>query len=163
MLMEQLPQSRSCFVCGARNPVGLQLRFETDGAIARTTFVPKPEHGGFQSVVHGGILATVLDEVMVWAIGVRTGQFAYCAELTVRYLAPARPGEALIATAELIENKRGRLFIVKSELRNPQNQAVAAGSGKYMPVRDIDYELLTGDFEGSPEQLKRLFPGPTRR
>src|SRR5690349_81677 len=107
--MTELPHSKSCFVCGARNIHGLKLRFETDGRIVRARFVPQPEHAGFIDVVHGGILATVLDEIMVWGCAVQTRHFSYCAEMTVRYISPSRPGEALIAEGEMIENKKGRL------------------------------------------------------
>ena len=69
--MKPLPHTYSCFVCGESNAAGLKLRFETDGRIVRTRFHPRPEHAGFKGVVHGGIIATVLDEVMVWACAVQ--------------------------------------------------------------------------------------------
>ena len=74
--MHELPHTRSCFVCGESNPLGLQLRFHADGDEVRTRFVPRPEHIGFKGVVHGGLLATLLDEIMVWACAVRTKRFA---------------------------------------------------------------------------------------
>jgi hypothetical protein len=79
MSMRALPHTHSCFVCGERNVHGLQLRFETDGTLVKTKFTPGEEHIGFQNVTHGGILATVLDEIMVWACAVATRRFAYCA------------------------------------------------------------------------------------
>ena len=69
--MLKLPHTRSCFVCGLNNPLGLKLDFETDGRIVRAHFAPRPEHVGFRETVHGGLIATVLDEAMVWVIGVR--------------------------------------------------------------------------------------------
>src|ERR1043165_7802872 len=99
--MQTLPHTRSCFVCGESNPVGLNLRFETDGRLVTARFTPRPEHIGFKQVIHGGLIATVLDEIMVWVCAVRTKRFAYCAELNVRFVSPARPGEPVIATAAL--------------------------------------------------------------
>src|SRR5689334_4462872 len=106
--MKVLPHTHSCFVCGDSNAIGLKLHFETDGHIVRTHFTPRPEHVGFSQVVHGGILATLLDEIMVWACGVQTKRFAYCAELTVRFLQPLQPGQEVIATGELITNRRDK-------------------------------------------------------
>lgn len=157
--MEQLPFSRSCFVCGAHNPIGLQLRFETDGKIVRTRWVPRKEYSGFQTVIHGGVVATLLDEIMVWACGVITGKFTYCAELNVRYNLPVRPEQPVIATAQLAENKR-RLFLASGEVRDEQGQLLASGTGKYIPIKDMDYRALVSDFDAPPEQLKKLFPGP---
>ena len=97
--MLKLPHTKSCFVCGLNNPLGLKLDFETDGRIVRTRFVPRPEHIGFKATVHGGLISTVLDEAMVWVIGVRTKRFSYCAELNVRFVQPARPNEELLVIA----------------------------------------------------------------
>ena len=156
--MDRLPHSKSCFVCGSRNPIGLDLRFETDGQIVQSRFTPQPEHNGFIDVTHGGLLATILDEVMVWACAIRTGKFSYSAEMIVRYLAPARTNEDIIATAELVENKRDKLFLVKGELKRQEGTTVANSTGKYIPIRDLDYQRLIADFEGTPEQLERFLP-----
>jgi len=51
----------ACFGCGDDNPIGLHLRFEADGDGVRTSFVPSSAHQGFDRVVHGGIISTVLD------------------------------------------------------------------------------------------------------
>lgn len=153
--METLPNSKSCFVCGLRNSSGLQLRFETDGVRVRTRFVPRPEHAGFVGVVHGGILATVLDEIMVWACAVQTRAFGYCAEMSVRFRSPARPGRKLEASAQLIENKRGRLYLAEAEIRADANILVATATGKYMPIPDFKFETFAADFEGTPETLQK--------
>ena len=146
--MQTLPHTKSCFVCGEANPLGLQLRFETDGRIVRAQFTPRIEHNGFKQTVHGGILATLLDEIMVWACAVQTKRFAYCAELTVRFQNPARPGETLTAVGELIGNRRNKLFEAKGELRQPQGRIVASATGKYLPVPDSARAELLADVVG---------------
>ena len=137
----------------------MNLRFKTDGRVVQARFSPRPEHNGFINVVHGGLLATVLDEVMVWACAVRTHQFSYCAEMNVRYLSPARPAEEILAEAELVENKRDRLFLAKGELRGADGRILTTSTGKYMPVRGLDLAAWAEDFEGTSEQLRELF-GP---
>src|SRR5262245_47690845 len=115
--MQKLPHTKSCFACGEANPLGLKMLFETDGQVVRAEFTPRPEHAGFKQTVHGGVLATVLDEVMAWACAVRTKRWAYSAELTVRYREPARPGGKTIATGEVVEDRRGKIFETRAELR----------------------------------------------
>ncbi|MBI4327706.1 MAG: PaaI family thioesterase [Chloroflexi bacterium] len=151
--MQPLPTTKSCFVCGSANPIGLQLHFETDGAVVRTRFVPRPEHAGFKRTVHGGIISTILDEVMVWACGVRTQRFAYCAELTVRFLHPARPGQSLLATGELVTNRRNRLFEAQGELRNQADLVLATAKGKYLPLKDQEMKEAMTDFDGDVSGL----------
>ncbi len=61
---EWQPTSRSCFLCGRENPVGLKVRWQNEreaGEIRGTVTVP--EHfNGYPGVVHGGIVAALLDE-----------------------------------------------------------------------------------------------------
>jgi putative Holliday junction resolvase len=139
--MRELPHTHSCFVCGESNAVGLKLRFTTDGRVVHTRFRLRAEHIGFRGVVHGGILATVLDEIMVWACAVPTGQFAFCAELNVRFLNPVRPDDEIIATGELLANRKNRIFEAKGVLANSAGRPFAEATGKYLPIAKGD---LTG-------------------
>ena len=151
--MRELPHTKSCFVCGEANTIGLRQRFETDGRVVRARFTPRVEHAGFQGVAHGGILATLLDEIMVWACAVQAQRFAFCAEMTVRYQRPAKTGEELGAEAELVTDRRGRVFEARAELRNPAGEVVASATGKYMPVRDADLAELQRDMVGDADWL----------
>lgn len=151
--MHPLPHTHSCFVCGDANPFGLKLRFETDGRIVQTRFVPRTEHIGFKGVVHGGLIATVLDEIMVWACAVTTRKFAYCAELTVRYRHPLAPGEEIIATGELVANRKDRIYEAKAVARNVANTTLAEATGKYRPVKAPDLAGMAGDFVGNTNWL----------
>jgi len=151
--MRELPHTHSCFVCGESNAVGLKLRFETDGHIVRTRFRPQPGHVGFRGVVHGGLVATVLDEIMVWACAVRTRHFAYCADLQVRFLKPVRPGESVIVQGELAANRKGRIYEARADLRAESGETLAEASGKYLPIRSGEAAEMTGDFVGDPGRV----------
>jgi uncharacterized protein (TIGR00369 family) len=146
--MQELPHTRSCFVCGEVNPLGLRLRFHTDGRIVRTEFTPSPEHSGFKQVVHGGIIATILDEIMVWACAVATRQFGFCAEMALRFQSPLRPGQTAVAIAELVANRRNRVFEAKAELRDSTGTLLASATGKYLPIRAADLAELAADMVG---------------
>jgi len=137
----------------------MKLRFSTDGKIVETRFTPQPVHSGFINVTHGGLLATLLDEIMVWACGVASQHFSYCAEMTVRYHLPGRPNREIKARGELVENKRNRLLLAKGELTGPDGELLATSTGKYIPVKDVSFASLLEDFEGSPEELKAIFGG----
>jgi uncharacterized protein (TIGR00369 family) len=151
--MKTLPHTYSCFVCGESNPAGLKLRFETDGRTVQAGFRPRSEHVGFKQTVHGGLIATLLDEVMVWACAVQTRRFAFCAELNVRYLAPARPDEDLVATGELTSNRHGKLFEAKAELKNQTGSVLARATGKYLPIKTADAAQLATDFVDDPSWI----------
>jgi len=151
--MLKLPHTKSCFVCGLNNPIGLKLDLETDGQIVRARFTLRREHVGFRETIHGGLISTVLDEAMVWAVGVRTKRFAYCAELNVRFLQPARPLEEFVLVAELVDNRRNKLFQAKAELQSVQGAIHATATGKYLPIKEDKLTELLSDFAESTENL----------
>ena len=151
--MKELPHTHSCFVCGESNPLGLKLRFETDGRIVRARFLPRPEHVGFKNVVHGGLIATVLDEIMVWACAVQTRQFAFCAELNVRFLNPLPPGVEVIVTGELTANRKNRIFEAKAAACSATGTTLAEATGKFLPLNAADVTQMAADFVGDPSWI----------
>jgi acyl-coenzyme A thioesterase PaaI-like protein len=158
--MKVLPHTHSCFVCGESNPIGLKLRFETDGRIVQTHFVPRPEHIGFKQTVHGGLIATVLDEIMVWACAVQTKRFAFCAELNLRFINPLRPNHPVLASAELVANRRGKIFEARAELRDRSGLVIATGTGKYLPLKEAAAAEMASDFVGNPAWVFELERNP---
>jgi hypothetical protein len=53
-----------CFVCGPENNLGLKLVFRLEGDVCRSEFTPSDMHCGYDGVTHGGIIFSVLDDVM---------------------------------------------------------------------------------------------------
>jgi len=85
--IQRQPNSKLCFVCGLSNAFGLQLRFDITAPGEVTSLFTVPErYQGFPGVVHGGIVAAMLDEVCARAhIGIDPPRFMYTARLEVRY------------------------------------------------------------------------------
>jgi uncharacterized protein (TIGR00369 family) len=160
--MRELPHTHSCFVCGESNAVGLKLRFTTDGRVVQTRFRLRPTHIGFRGVVHGGILTTVMDEIMVWACAVPTRRFAFCAELTVRFLNPVRPDDEILATGELLTNRKNRIFEARAVLANPAGQPFAEATGKYLPIPKSDLTGMMTDLIGDTSWLRDGADSPAR-
>src|ERR1051325_11488323 len=113
----ELPHTAGCLVCGRQNPKGMHLHLlvEEQSGQVRCEFVPGPHLIGFEGVIHGGVLATVLDEAMVWAATWRGKRFCLCGELTVRYRQPAEVGRALLITAQ-VESSRSKIIQTVGEV-----------------------------------------------
>ncbi len=82
------PNSRMCFICGFENPVGLKLRiYETEPGIIETTYTAPEHFQGYPGVLHGGIVATILDEISGRAhMGPADNpRFMFTAKLEVKY------------------------------------------------------------------------------
>ena len=129
------------------------MRFETDGRTVHARFLPQPDHIGFRGVVHGGILSTVLDEIMVWACAVRTRRFAYCAELNVRFINAVAPGIEIRVTGELVANRKNRLFEARGSLVDGAGKVLADAAGKYLPLKPDESSGMLGDLIGDTAWL----------
>lgn len=132
------------------------MSLATDRRIVETRFRFRREWCGFPGTVHGGLVATALDEVMVWAVGVLTGHLTYCGEMTVRYQRPTRPEVEVLACGELVSNKRDRLFLARASLLDLDGQLLAESSGKYLPVPAELRPTMLADFVNDPTAV---FPG----
>lgn len=131
--MSTVKDDRWCFACGPENPHGLHLAgFHDEGPDHVVRFMPQREHQGWQEITHGGIVATLLDEVMTRLLYAR-GQEAMTAELTVRYHRPLPIGESVEVRAREVE-RRGRLVRLAGEVRTGSGVLVASGQGKLMLV-----------------------------
>ena len=89
--LRQLPtriDGNKCFVCGPENPHGLHMTFYTD-AEAVYSWIQLPDHFcGWENIVHGGVLATIMDETMGWATLVLTKRFAMTKETRLSFHKP---------------------------------------------------------------------------
>jgi uncharacterized protein (TIGR00369 family) len=123
-----------CFGCGPDNPAGLRLTFEAgpDGTVRSTCAIPE-RFQGYHGVVHGGILATLLDEVMAHAV-LRTGQGnAATAQLEIRYRQPARVGETLRLEAG-VARISGRRIHAEGRICGEDGSVRAEGEALFLRV-----------------------------
>jgi len=116
--------ARKCFVCGPDNRAGLQLKFRLDGDVCRAEFTPAPDYAGFDGVTHGGILFSVLDDVMANWLWLQ-GEAAYTAKCEVRYREAVAIGTPLSLEGRLV-NRKGRLAIMESVARRASDGKVMA-------------------------------------
>jgi acyl-coenzyme A thioesterase PaaI-like protein len=158
----ELPHSANCLVCGRSNPHGLKLRLRvaTDSGMVSTEFTPGPQHVGFEGMVHGGLLATVLDEAMTWAATWKNKRFCYCGELTTRFRSSLRPGQTLRVEA-LVEFSRPKLVEVAGKIFDHTGRLAATSSGKYVPTSLDEHLSYMDTFLEHPasDEASRLLRG----
>ena len=166
----ELPHTAGCLVCGRQNPHGLRLSLDVDessGAV-RVDFTPRPEHIGFEGIVHGGVLATVLDEAMVWAATWAGRRFCVAAELSIRFRKSAGVGvplrtEAKVDSAASKRPGRPRLIYAEGVIVNETGATVAEATGKYMAVsperhRDVVATLVDEAATAEAARVLRATP-----
>ena len=133
-MTDEFRDDRVCFVCGEKNPAGLKLRIRTDAELGESTadVTFRDDFQGWTKVVHGGLLATVLDEALIYAAGAK-GLKCVTGEMTVRFLKPASTGVAYTLKGRFVEDK-GRIVLAESFLLDGQGQEVARASGKLFKI-----------------------------
>lgn len=128
--MKDFNDDQHCFVCGKKNQIGLKLEFKENSQskeIEADVIFP-PHLQGWQNTVHGGLLATVLDETMIKAAAM-AGSKCVTAEITVKYKKPAITGTTYLACGRTLE-VRGRIVTAESRISDATGQIYAQASGK---------------------------------
>lgn len=132
--MTKQPGSKMCFVCGSDNPIGLHLEFQMDDEQVWTEFTAGQQHQGYPGIVHGGIVATLLDETMgrasylrkLWMVTIKM-------ELTYRKPVPLdQPLKVVARISEL----RGSRMKTSGEIILPDGTVAVQAAGLYLRVPD---------------------------
>jgi len=127
-----LEDNNMCYACGKKNKKGLHLEFtlfEHEKRI-ETTFLPSVFHQGWEGVVHGGIIATVMDEAMA-KLAHLLGYHALTAHLDVRFKNMARTREPLTVKAEVTKLSK-KLIFTKAVANGGDGKVVAEARAKLM-------------------------------
>jgi uncharacterized protein (TIGR00369 family) len=138
--MKAIPNSPYCFVCGDKNNKGLNVRFYSSDRKAKAEYTPKREFQGYRDILHGGIISTLLDEVMIQAI-IAQGILTFTTQIEVKFKKPARIGEKLLLEGEIIEDK-GKIIVTKGEMAKEDGTIVAVATGKFFKATGEMKRLL---------------------
>lgn len=124
-------ESNGCFVCGQGNPIGLKLTFRMDGDVCRSEFTSRDEHAGYRGVTHGGIVFSLLDDVManwLWLQGIQ----CMTAKAEIRYRDELPVGVPVRLEGRCV-NRRGRLAQMEGRvIRQDDDVVVAEATASFM-------------------------------
>jgi len=134
--MEKVSDDNRCFACGKDNPIGLGLDFTVEGdyTVSRLNF--NRNFAGWKNMVHGGILSTVLDEVMVKAAA-ENGFICVTAELNVRYKKPCRTEKEYVLKGKVTEVNK-RLIFAEAGILDVSGKLLVSGQGKLFLIDTVE-------------------------
>jgi uncharacterized protein (TIGR00369 family) len=120
----------NCFGCSPGNPVGLQLSFRRarQGCIA-SCIVPD-RLCGFDGLVHGGIIATLLDEAAAWAVIAHLGKLGLTREMKTRYLKPVPTNTEVLVKGSIV-NHDNHNAVAMSSVHAPDGALLAEGESSW--------------------------------
>jgi acyl-coenzyme A thioesterase PaaI-like protein len=124
-------EANRCFVCGPGNARGLNVRFRIEDGICRAECTPGPEHIGYEGVTHGGIVFSLLDDVMANWLWLQ-GHKCFTARADIRYRA-ALPAETAVRVEGRLVKRKGRLAQMAGALwRVDTGELIAEATGSFM-------------------------------
>lgn len=129
--------SKMCFICGMDNPIGLKAQFYNmeDGSVM-TPFVFRKEHQSFPERVHGGLAATMIDELglrAMWAKDQSEESFGVTMSLSVKYRKPVPYDEELFARGIVVKGTPKFVTIV-SEIYDRAGDLLVNGEAVYIKL-----------------------------
>lgn len=102
-----------CFACCPSNPFGLKMEFFEDGEDIVCFWEPRPEYQSWINTLHGGIQATLLDEIGGWVVNRKLQKAGMTTSLAMKYRKPVPIGEGVVLElrARIKEMKKSFAFI----------------------------------------------------
>lgn len=139
---------QGCFACGMRNDMGLKLVFRQEGDEIVTEYTPGTHFQGFPGVLHGGIVATLLDEALS-RTATAEGRWMMTGKLEIRFRSAAHVGRRLRVSARALAS-RARMLQAVAEVRlaDEPGTIIATAEGTFLPL-PLEYQRQA--IEGHPE------------
>lgn len=151
-----------CFACGSKNPFGLHMQFHSNGAIVRSELLIPNHMCGWGDLVHGGIISTLLDEIMSWSAIHLLHKLILTRTIQVEFIRPVAPLTHLRVEGWIDKKVKNTEAIVKGALydENDQECATSVGhfallSAKMMRRMKIMDEATVAQFEQRYENYEK--------
>jgi acyl-coenzyme A thioesterase PaaI-like protein len=153
--------SKMCFVCGVDNPIGLHLDFWMDGEQVWTEFTPGQQHQGYPGVLHGGLIAALLDETMGRAAYLKN-LWMVTAKMELSYRKPVPLEQPLTITAH-IDELHGSRMTVTGQLLLPGGIVAVEGHGLYLRLPEERLAGFLDALAGQGVDVSSYMAGPANR
>ena len=140
MAGQQVERYPLCFGCGTENPIGLRLDMRLEDGQLTAEFFPREEHQGWPGVIHGGVVAALLYEVLE-NLSYYLGLFTMTRSMETRYRRPAAPGNKIVARSRLVD-RSGRILNVSATLTGEEGELLAEGTATLVVLSQAQKERL---------------------
>ncbi len=146
---KNLPKSEGyrCFACGTNNPLGLGMSFYSLGKTVCSDITLSDHHVGWENLAHGGIISTILDEIIGWTVIAFKRIFFVTRNIQVHYLRPVEVNTPLTAVGEIQADfapkgcsTKGTLFDARGKKLAEGHAEMAYLSGKRLPLLPEQYK-----------------------
>ncbi len=131
--LEKVPNTgaHACFGCSPNNPHGLRMEFHSDGD-AVYSLLSIPSHlCGWGDIAHGGVVSTIMDEIMSWSSMFLLRRYILTRSITVDFLKPVRTGRRITAVGRVRERTSERAAVMEGLVYDEAGDLCARSSGTF--------------------------------
>jgi len=150
------PQGYNCFACGTANPIGLNLQFYNLGNEVCSEITLGKNHEGWENMAHGGIVSTLLDEVMSWTIMYFKKIFLVTRKMDIKYIRPVLIGTPLTVKGKVLDDSEPPKIKARAEIRDSEGHLLVRSSAEFV---ELPVEKLSLVPESLKEEMVALFQG----
>lgn len=147
--------AQTCFGCGQNNSIGLHMHFFTDDTRLYSRVTVPASMAGWDTTVHGGIISTMLDEIMGWSVIHLLGKIGVTKTMTVTFIKPIGVEEELTVIGSIQQVQTERLVLVSGEIYNTGMVLCAKAAGEFASMTP-QAALRLGVM--SPAYMERFLP-----
>lgn len=147
-------QGHGCFACGTENPIGLNLKFYKKGDAVCTYITLDKVYEGWEGIVHGGIVSTLLDEVMSWSVMYEKRVFLVTRTMQVKYIKPIMIRTPLSVTGRMVDNLSYPRMRAEAEIRDIEERLLVKGSGEFVAMPEEKFSSIPENYK---KQMVLLF------
>ena len=143
-IIEGIPklEDSNCFACGTANPIGLNLSFYRQGDWVCSDITLEKNYEGWENMAHGGIVSTLLDEVMAWAVIYFKKIFFVTRSLKIKYIRPVPLDKSLTVKGKVIEGQNRHLCRARGLIQDEGKNILARGDATFAILSDKDLHLV---------------------
>ena len=142
-------EGHNCFGCSSSNSFGLQLEFYEEGDEVISEWEPKPQFQGYGNILHGGIIATIMDEIASWYIFTQLKTAGVTYQLTTKYRSPVYTDKGKITIRARLKEQKRRMTDIEVKLYGHDGKLCSEGVVGYFvfPEKIAKDKLYYPDFD----------------
>ena len=129
-------QGHHCFACGTDNPIGLNMQFYRLGDMVCSDITLERNHEGWENMAHGGIISTLLDEVMSWTVLYFKKTFLVTRKMEIKYIKPVPLSIPLTARGKILDEPGYSKIEVRGEIVDAAGKLLVRSRGEFVMLAE---------------------------
>ncbi|MDX2501388.1 MAG: PaaI family thioesterase [Deltaproteobacteria bacterium] len=125
-------ETHNCFGCSPINASGLQMKFSTDESTVFSRLTVPDHLCGWDRLVHGGVISTILDEIMSWTGIYMLKQITMTKSMTVDFIKPVYINSELKIEGNVLEKTGRHEVLIEGRLFNDKGTLCARSRGNFV-------------------------------